>query len=114
MAYSCNNYVRSSIVNYRQSISELVHENVECNCGSYPVKFTDVKHGHIYTSDMGIVSNVHLRNLLNRVLRYHEQQLPNREMLSTQLKQVRIHIFHLFLVCFILMFHLLWHGKLKY
>ena len=79
VSYSYSNSVRAAIVNYRQAISDPDHENVICNCNSYPDKYIDVNHGHIYTGDMDLVSNDKLRSLLYRGLGYHEQQSPNKE-----------------------------------
>ena len=78
VSFSYSKSIRSSIVNYRQTISDPDHNNVVCHCHEYDSKFVDTTHGHIITGDMCIVENKNLQDLLNRGLGYHEQKAPSK------------------------------------
>lgn len=78
VSFAYSKSIRSSIVNYRQTISDPDHDNIVCHCHEYDTRFTDNSHGHIITGDMSIVNNKNLQDLLNQGLGYHDQKAPSK------------------------------------
>ena len=79
VTFSYTKTIRSSIVNYAETITDPLNDNYVCNCNKYPQKFKDAHHGHILTGDTSIVEHKDLRVLLGKGLGYHDQQPPNKE-----------------------------------
>ena len=79
ISFSYSKTIRSSIVNYAETIADPNNDKFVCNCSNYPSKFKDAHHGHILTGDTSIVDHNELRSLLNKGLGYHEQQPPNKD-----------------------------------
>ena len=69
--------IRSKVLNYRE-----VYSNEECDpstmiCSCNNSSYVDNHHGHIITGDLSIVTNVELRNLLQKGLNYRDQVYPS-------------------------------------
>ena len=79
VAFSYTKSIRSSIVNYSQTIKDEDYANFVCNCHNYPDKFIDSNHGHVFTGDVNIINNREISSLLNCGLDFHEQQPPNKD-----------------------------------
>ena len=78
LSFRYSKSIRSKIVNYHDVITDANHDNIVCKCDNYDVRYKDHSHGHIVTGDMGIIKNNNLRDLLNRGLGYHDQQVPDK------------------------------------
>ena len=73
VTFSYTKTIRSSIVNYAETISDPNADSFVCNCSKYPSKFKDGHHGHIFTGDTNIVDHKELRSLFNKGLGYHDK-----------------------------------------
>ena len=78
ISYEYTKPIRSSIVNYKEPSILSDMSDIYCNCHKYPKKYLDGHHKHIVTGDLNIVSNKHLRGLLQKGLNYREKEKPDK------------------------------------
>ena len=68
--YQYSNSIRKDILNYRSTILSDCHEDVVCHCHEFP-EFIN-QSGHVMTGDVKIISNLKVRKLFSKGLKFIE------------------------------------------
>ena len=86
ISYTYSKTIRSTIVNYKETLMDPNYENITCHCTNYPTKYLNNHYGHIVTGDVDIIKNEDLRTLLKKGLDYHDQQPCNKAAANKSIK----------------------------
>ena len=88
VTYQYPQTIRSSIVNYKQTIFDDADKiPTTCSCrNSVHSNYVDENAGHIFTGNLNIVENDKLRNLLRKGLNFREVPAPNKALILKNIK----------------------------
>ena len=78
ISFSRDYIIRTTVLNYRQTIADQNFASFQCRCNNYQDKFINQHHQHIVTGDLSIVENQELRSILSKGLNYHDQKPPDK------------------------------------
>ena len=85
IAFKYTDTIRNKVLNYKQVIQEGIIPT-DCVCHSVNHEYIDANSNHVFTGNLNIIENHHLRGLLKKGLKFREVPTPNKEEVLKSLK----------------------------